>query len=75
MHFIEIAQVTSGKVVQANHFLVELEQGFEQVATYEASDACDKPGVLVGLQLLLQVFVDAHKRKSLPSMGSKYFKS
>ena len=45
LHFIQIALVAGGKVVQTDDALVELEQGFEQVAADEAGHAGDEPGV------------------------------
>ena len=45
LHFVQVALVAGGKVVQANHALAELEQGFEQVAANEAGHAGDQPGV------------------------------
>lgn len=44
LHFIEVALVAGGKVVQAHHALIQLEQGFEQVAANEAGHAGDEPG-------------------------------
>jgi hypothetical protein len=35
--------VAGGEVVQPHHFLVQLEQGFEQVAADETGDAGDQP--------------------------------
>jgi len=43
LHFIQVALVAGGEVVQPHHFLVQLEQGFEQVAANEAGDAGDQP--------------------------------
>ena len=41
LHFVQVALVAGGKVVQADYALVELEQGFEQVAADEAGHAGD----------------------------------
>ena len=43
LHFIQVALVAGGEVVQPHDFLVQLEQGFEQVAADEAGDAGDQP--------------------------------
>ena len=58
LHFVEIVLVAGGEVVQADHALVQLEQGFEQVAADEAGHAGDEPGAgllgKAGLQLLVR---------------------
>jgi hypothetical protein len=36
LHFVQVALVAGGEVVQAHHALVELEKGFEQVAANES---------------------------------------
>lgn len=43
-HFVRVALVMGGKVIQARHVLIEQKQGFEQVAANESDDACDEPG-------------------------------
>ena len=43
LHFIKVALVTGGKVVEADHTLVELEQGFQQIGADETGHAGDKP--------------------------------
>src|SRR5665811_455887 len=48
LNFVEVALVSGGEVVQTDHALVELEQGFEQVAADEASDAGDEPCMWLG---------------------------
>ena len=45
LYFVQVALVSGGKAVEADHALVELEQGFEQVAADETSHAGDKPGM------------------------------
>ena len=45
MYFVQVALVSGGKAVEADHALVELEQGFEQVTADETSHAGDKPGM------------------------------
>lgn len=39
LHFVQIALVASGKVVQPNHALTELQQGFQKIAANEARHA------------------------------------
>jgi hypothetical protein len=41
LDFVEVALVAGGEVVQADHALVEFEQGFQQVAADEAGYAGD----------------------------------
>ena len=43
LHFVQVALVAGGEVVQPHDFLVQLEQGFEQVAADEAGNAGDQP--------------------------------
>ena len=45
LYFVQVALVSGGKAVEADHALVELEQGFEQVAADETSHSGDKPGM------------------------------
>jgi hypothetical protein len=40
-YFVQVALVAGGEVVEADHALVEFEQGLEQVAPDEAGYACD----------------------------------
>ncbi|MNG31709.1 hypothetical protein D3C84_1175600 [compost metagenome] len=52
--------MAGGEVVEADHALVELEQGFQQVGADEAGDAGDQP-VFRGLrEFLQQLFVAGH---------------
>ena len=60
LHLLKVALVAGGKVVEANHALVELEQGFEQVAANEAGHASHQPGLGVLAQFGLDVFVAGH---------------
>ena len=60
LDFIQIALVTGGKVVQADNALVELEQGFQQIAADKASHAGDEPGAGLGGQAGLQLLVGGH---------------
>ena len=46
--------VAGGEVVQPDDVLVELQQGFDQVAADEAGDAGDQPGFWLGLELCFQ---------------------
>jgi hypothetical protein len=52
-----IALVSGGEVVKADDALVQLEQGFKQVAADEASHASDEPGMgfcsQAGLKLVI----------------------
>lgn len=61
LHFIQIALVPGSKVVQPHHALVELEQGFEQVAANEARHPGYKPGFGGLAQLGLYLFVAGHR--------------
>ncbi len=60
LHFIQVALVAGGKVVEAHHALVELEQGLQQVAANETRRAGDEPGFGVLAQLGLDLFVGSH---------------
>ena len=54
---VQIAVVAGGKVVQADHVLVELQQGLQQVAAQEAGHAGDEPAAGLRAQLGLQAVV------------------
>ncbi len=45
LHFVQVVLVAGGEVVQAHHTLVELEQGFQQVAANKTRHTCDQPGL------------------------------
>ena len=60
LHFVQVALVAGGEVVQANHALVELEQGLQQVTADEAGHACDEPGFGRLAQFSLYLFVAGH---------------
>ncbi len=60
LHFVQIALVPSGKVVQPHHALVEREQSFEQVAANEARHPGYEPGFWGLAQLGLYLFVAGH---------------
>ena len=44
LHFVQVALVAGGKVVQADDALAELKQGFQQVGADETGHSGDKPG-------------------------------
>jgi len=71
LHFIEVALVAGGEIVQADDALIQLEQGFQQVAADEASHTGDKPGFWVGPQLGLQGLVGGGHAYSLPSAAPR----
>ncbi len=60
LDFVQVALVSSGEVVEADHALVEFEQGFEQVAAYEACHTGDEPGFRGLAQFGLDLFVAGH---------------
>lgn len=60
LHLVKVALVARGEVVKAYHALVELKQGFEQVAADEAGHACDQPGFGRLAQFSLYLFVAGH---------------
>ena len=60
LHFIQVALVAGGEVVEPDHALVELEQGLQQVGADEAGHAGDKPGGGLGLQAGLELLVGSH---------------
>ena len=60
LHFIQVALVAGGKVVQSNDALVEFEQGFKQVAADEAGHTSDEPCFGLGLQVSLELLVCRH---------------
>ena len=49
LHLNQVALVAGGKVIEADDALIELEQGFEQVAANKAGHAGDEPGFGLGL--------------------------
>ena len=51
---VEVALVAGGEVVQSDDTLIELQQGFGQVAADEAGDPGDEPGFGLGLKLRFQ---------------------
>jgi len=57
LHFVEVALVAGGEIIQAHHALVELEQGFQQVAANEACHAGDEPGMGLSGQASLELVV------------------
>ena len=61
LHLIEIALVARGKVIEADHALVELEQGLQQVAADEARHARDEPGFGLNFQIFLKLEISAHR--------------
>jgi len=44
LHLVQITLMPGGKVVQADHALIKLEQGFQQVGTDKTCHTGDKPG-------------------------------
>lgn len=60
LHFVQVALVAGGEVVEADHALVKLEQGFEQVAADEAGHTGDEPGFWGLGELLQELFVSVH---------------
>src|SRR5690606_7044439 len=65
-HLVQVLLVAGGEVVQADHALVELEQGFEQVGADEAGDAGDQPGFRAGPEIFLKLFVAGSHRLHFP---------
>ena len=45
LHLIQVALATGGKIIQADHALIELEQRLQQIGADETGHAGDKPGV------------------------------
>lgn len=52
--------MAGGKVIQADYALVELKQGFEQIAAYEAGDTGNEPGFWLLAQFDSKLFVAGH---------------
>ena len=69
LDFIEVALVAGGEIVEADHALVEFEQGFEQVATNEASHTGNEPGFCGLAQFGLDLFVAGHVNRGLGSVN------
>ena len=51
--------MAGGEVVETDNMLVELQQGFDQVAADEAGDAGDEPGFGLGLKLRISAASNA----------------
>ena len=64
LHFVKVALVPGGKVVQPHHALVERKQSFEQVAANEARNASDQPSFGALAQLGLDYFIASHSNLS-----------
>jgi len=79
LYFIQVALMASGEVVQPHHFLVEFEQGFEQVTADETGDAGDQPLFGCFCQLTAQGCVGGvhggYSRRSDSAAGKRYFRS
>ncbi len=60
LNLVEILLVAGGKVVETDHVLVELQQGFDQIAADEAGAAGDQPGFRRGQELRLQRVESGH---------------
>lgn len=60
LHLVEVALVAGGEVVQPDHALVELKQGFEQVGADEAGYAGDEPGLRVLGEVEAELVVAGH---------------
>ncbi len=69
LDFVQVALVAGGEVVEADHALVEFEQGFKQVAANEASHTGNEPGFGVLAQLGLDLFVAGHVNRGLGSVN------
>ena len=48
LNFVQVTLVAGSKVVETYHTLVELEQGFEQVAADKPSNTSDEPCAWLG---------------------------
>ena len=60
LHLVKVALVAGGEVVQPDHALVELEQGFEQVGADEAGYAGNEPGLRVLGEVDAELVVAGH---------------
>src|SRR5882672_1402775 len=58
--FVEIAQMAGGKIVQAHHALIELQQSFEQMRTDKSRNSGDQPRSWLGGQGLFCFVVNTH---------------
>lgn len=58
--FVQVALVAGGEVVQPHHALVELEQGFKQIAANKAGRAGNEPGAGGFGESGLKLFVGGH---------------
>src|SRR5882672_302582 len=58
--FVEIAQMAGGKIVQAHHALIELQQSFEQMRTDKSRNSRDQPRSRVGSQGTFCFVVNSH---------------
>lgn len=63
--------MTGGKVVQTNHLLVDIEQGFEQVAADETGNAGDEPGTGRPCQVAFDLLVSGHAITTLFSAPAR----
>lgn len=53
LDFIQIVLIAGGKIIQADHMLIELEQAFKQIRADKAGAACHQPAARVRLQRVL----------------------
>jgi hypothetical protein len=72
---LEVSAIAGGKIIKANHSLIEGEQLFYQIAANEAGRAGDQPTVGMANQMAFDLLVFGHDglQKFLPSNGLAEF--
>jgi hypothetical protein len=79
LDFVQVALMAGGEVIDAYHALVQLEQGFQQIAADEASHAGNQPSFGGLAQFFLDFFVAGHvcayRRPSAAPSGRMLFTS